>query len=69
VIDSFEGATIQGIYYCDTCDKETESNPHPRCGKKTRYHRGSPYINNDFVNFSSAFVVSSAVFIILSGFT
>jgi uncharacterized protein (TIGR00297 family) len=65
ILDSIEGATIQGIYYCVKCQKETESNPHPRCGSKTRFHRGNPYINNDFVNLSSALIVSSLVFIFI----
>lgn len=65
IIDSFEGATIQGIYYCNYCNKETESHPHhPRCGKETKHHRGYMQINNDFVNLSSAFLVSSMVFLI-----
>lgn len=65
IIDSIEGATIQGIYFCEKCNKETESNPHPRCGSKTRFHRGNGYINNDFVNLTSALLVSSLVFIIV----
>jgi uncharacterized protein (TIGR00297 family) len=65
VIDSIEGATIQGIYFCENCNKETESNPHPRCGSKTRLHRGNRYINNDFVNLTSDLLVSGLVFIIV----
>jgi uncharacterized protein (TIGR00297 family) len=68
IIDSIEGATIQGIYFCEKCNKETESNPHPRCGSKTNFHRGSRYINNDFVNLTSALLVSSLVFIIVVTF-
>lgn len=58
VIDSVEGATIQGIYYCEQCSKETESNPHPRCGSPTKLVRGSAKINNDIVNVSSAFLAT-----------
>ena len=66
IIDSFEGATIQGIYYCNNCNKETESHPHhPRCGNKTIHHRGFKQLNNDFVNLSSAFLVSGMVFLIV----
>ncbi len=65
IIDSFEGATIQGIYYCNQCNKETESHPHhPRCGSETIHRRGYMPINNDFVNLSSAFFVSGMVFLI-----
>ncbi|MFX0086624.1 MAG: DUF92 domain-containing protein [Candidatus Hodarchaeota archaeon] len=65
VIDSIEGATIQGIYYCTNCQKETESNPHPRCGSNTRLHRGNQYITNDFVNLTSALIVSFLVFLFI----
>lgn len=58
IIDSIEGATIQGIYYCNHCEKETESNPHKRCGNNTVLCRGNQQINNDFVNLSSALVIS-----------
>jgi uncharacterized protein (TIGR00297 family) len=58
VIDSIEGATIQGIYYCDHCSKETESNPHPRCGNPTTLVRGNAIINNDIVNVSSALTIT-----------
>ncbi|MFW9856860.1 MAG: DUF92 domain-containing protein [Candidatus Thorarchaeota archaeon] len=58
VVDSIEGAVIQGIYYCEQCAKETESNPHPRCGNSTTLIRGNIIINNDIVNVSSAFLVA-----------
>ncbi|MFW9995284.1 MAG: DUF92 domain-containing protein [Candidatus Odinarchaeota archaeon] len=64
-MDSIEGATIQGIYYCNHCAKETESNPHPRCGNETVYHRGFKLINNDFVNLSSALVVTLTIFLVV----
>jgi uncharacterized protein (TIGR00297 family) len=61
IIDSIEGATIQGIYYCNYCNKETESNPHPRCLKTTTLYRGNKRINNDFVNLSSALLIASCI--------
>ncbi|NPA26374.1 MAG: DUF92 domain-containing protein [Chloroflexi bacterium] len=51
VIDSLLGATVQGMYYCPTCDKETEQHPiHRRCGTRTVLRRGWPWMNNDVVN-------------------
>ncbi len=53
--DSLLGATVQGVYYCEGCQKETESQVH-RCGRETRLKRGWPWLNNDAVNFISAVV-------------
>ena len=64
MLDSIEGATIQGIYYCNYCEKETETNPHRRCGKETTLYRGNQLFNNDFVNLSSALVVSCVISLI-----
>jgi uncharacterized protein (TIGR00297 family) len=52
-IDSLMGATIQQIYYCDTCAKETERKLH-RCGTITRPLRGWSWLNNDLVNLLSS---------------
>jgi len=54
LIDSLMGATIQQIYYCDTCQKETERKIH-RCGTATRPLRGWAWLNNDLVNLLSSF--------------
>jgi uncharacterized protein (TIGR00297 family) len=53
VIDSLMGATIQQIYYCDICAKETERKVH-RCGTITRSLRGWSWMNNDLVNLLSS---------------
>ncbi len=50
LVDSLLGATVQGIYYCDTCGKETERELH-RCGNRTRRVRGWRVLNNDRVNW------------------
>lgn len=50
LFDSLLGATVQGIYYCDACDRETESPTH-RCGHAARPLRGWRWLNNDVVNF------------------
>jgi uncharacterized protein (TIGR00297 family) len=49
-VDSILGATIQGIYYCPMCEKETESSPEHHCGTRTTHLRGWHWVNNDIVN-------------------
>ncbi len=53
LLDSLLGATVQQIYYCDTCRKETERKVH-RCGTTTRPLRGWSWMNNDLVNLISS---------------
>jgi len=53
LLDSLMGATVQQIYYCDTCRKETERKIH-RCGTTTRPVRGLAWCNNDLVNLLSS---------------
>lgn len=48
--DSFLGATIQSIYYCPACKKETERHPFHTCGTATTPLRGWIWLNNDWVN-------------------
>ena len=50
--DSALGATVQGIYYCPTCQKETERHPRHSCGTPTAQVRGWRWLNNDMVNFA-----------------
>jgi uncharacterized protein (TIGR00297 family) len=52
VVDSAFGATLQAIYCCQDCQKETERHPHHTCGGKTVPFRGVPVFNNDVVNFT-----------------
>jgi uncharacterized protein (TIGR00297 family) len=49
--DSFLGATVQAIYYCPACRKETERHPLHLCGAQTRLAHGWSWLNNDLVNF------------------
>lgn len=53
LLDSLMGATVQQIYYCDSCQKETERKVH-RCGTTTRQLRGLAWFNNDLVNLLSS---------------
>jgi uncharacterized protein (TIGR00297 family) len=55
LFDSLLGATIQQLYYCDHCQKDTERKVH-RCGQVTRPWRGYAWLNNDRVNFLSSAV-------------
>lgn len=50
--DSFLGATIQAIYYCPACQKETERYPMHTCGTATLWQRGWHWLDNDWVNFA-----------------
>lgn len=54
LIDSLMGATVQSIYYCTVCQKETERTPTHTCGQPTRYLRGWRWLENDWVNFISS---------------
>ncbi len=49
LFDSLLGATVQQIYYCDVCQKDTERKIH-KCGHATRPWRGWSWLNNDLVN-------------------
>lgn len=54
LFDSLLGATVQAIYYCPVCEKETERHPEHLCGTETRYFRGWKWLTNDWVNFACA---------------
>jgi len=66
LFDSLLGATVQGIYYCDRCAKETERTRHT-CGQVTRLIRGYRWLSNDLVNLFSS-VVGSAVAVLVAWF-
>ncbi len=55
LFDSLLGATVQAIYWCDTCQKETERRLH-RCGTETRMSRGWRWLDNDLVNLFASVV-------------
>ncbi|TMD29298.1 MAG: DUF92 domain-containing protein, partial [Chloroflexi bacterium] len=50
MVDSFLGATVQAMYYCPHCQKETERRIHS-CGTETQHLRGVAWLDNDAVNF------------------
>jgi uncharacterized protein (TIGR00297 family) len=55
LFDSLLGATVQAIYRCDVCGKETERKVHG-CGTQTRLLRGWRWLDNDLVNFIASAV-------------
>lgn len=55
LFDSLLGASVQRIYWCDHCEKETERPLHS-CGVRPRPLRGWSWMNNDMVNFLSSLV-------------
>jgi len=55
LFDSLLGATVQQIYYCDVCQKDTERKLH-KCGHSTRPLRGWSWLNNDLVNLWASLV-------------
>lgn len=68
-LDSLLGATVQGIYYCPACQKETERHPLHLCGSETSLLRGWRWLNNDVVNFIASLIgaiVAVAVWNLLS---
>ena len=59
LLDSFLGATAQGIYYCEHCNERSESRLHS-CGREAEQIRGWAWLTNDGINFVSS-VVGAAV--------
>lgn len=52
LVDSLLGATIQAIYWCPQCEKETEKHPRHSCGGETTPIRGWQWMTNDLVNLA-----------------
>jgi uncharacterized protein (TIGR00297 family) len=60
LFDSLLGATVQAIYTCPACDKETERHPLHTCGAATMRLRGWRWLNNDRVNFLASLMGASS---------
>ena len=54
LFDSLLGATVQAIFWCPRCRKETERHPRHTCGTETTQVRGWKWLNNDLVNLACA---------------
>ena len=65
LVDSLLGATLQAIYHCPNCKKETEKHPLHSCGTQTTRVRGLPWLDNDWVN--TACTLAGALAAILIG--
>ena len=63
LFDSWLGATVQAVYYCDYDRKETERRVHS-CGRATRLVRGYRWIGNDVVNFLASLLGSGIALVV-----
>lgn len=61
LVDSLLGATVQAIYTCPQCAKETERHPMHTCGTPTLLLRGWRWLNNDGVNAACTLSAAAAV--------
>lgn len=52
MVDSLLGASLQVVYFCPRCEKETEKHPLHSCSERTVYRRGWKWFNNDIVNLA-----------------
>ena len=64
--DSLVGATVQGIYYCPKCGKETERYPLHSCGTQTLHRRGWRWVSNEVVNFTCSLVAALTAFLLFA---
>jgi uncharacterized protein (TIGR00297 family) len=68
LVDSLLGATLQAIYRCPNCQKETERHPLHSCGAPTVRVRGLGWLNNDWVNTACTLAGAVAALILISFF-
>ncbi|MEW6569096.1 MAG: DUF92 domain-containing protein [Chloroflexota bacterium] len=64
LFDSLLGATVQAMYFCPVCGRETERHPRHTCGAETRRIRGLAWLDNDGVNLAATIVGSWTAWII-----
>jgi uncharacterized protein (TIGR00297 family)/Raf kinase inhibitor-like YbhB/YbcL family protein len=64
LFDSYLGATVEAIYYCPACCKETERHPRHLCGTETTPLRGWRWLNNDWVNFAGSLAGAAAALLL-----
>jgi uncharacterized protein (TIGR00297 family) len=63
--DSVFGATVQEIFWCTGCERESESRVH-HCGVAAKRLRGLGGVDNDLVNFMAT-TTGAVVAVMLSG--
>ena len=66
LVDSWLGATLQAMYYCPVCQKETEKHPLHGCGTPTYQLRGWNWLNNDWVNLACTLSAAVTAILLLS---
>jgi len=69
-LDSILGATLQAIYTCPQCVRETERHPLHTCGVLTVQVRGWRWLNNDLVNLFCSLagaIVACGIWLLFSG--
>ncbi|HZQ10187.1 MAG TPA: DUF92 domain-containing protein [Anaerolineae bacterium] len=66
LFDSLLGATVQGVYFCEYDEVQTEKKIHT-CGRATRLVRGWRWLDNDIVNFTAS-VFGSLIATLLANF-
>jgi uncharacterized protein (TIGR00297 family) len=64
LVDSLLGATLQMIYYCPTCEKDTERHPKHGCGSDTVRLRGLDGFDNDMVNMTCTLVGALIIWLV-----
>jgi uncharacterized protein (TIGR00297 family) len=63
-LDSFLGASVQAIYFCPVCQKETERHPEHTCGGQTVHLRGWHWLDNEGVNFLCSLMGAFAALVV-----
>jgi uncharacterized protein (TIGR00297 family) len=56
LFDSLLGASLQAIFFCHTCQKQTERHPRHTCQSQTEHLHGWYWMNNEMVNFACSVV-------------
>jgi uncharacterized protein (TIGR00297 family) len=64
VIDTLLGAYYQQVYSCEHCGIETEKKIH--CQLPTTRIKGSPFVDNDMVNFLSGFLAALVAIVVIN---
>ncbi|NIM93597.1 MAG: DUF92 domain-containing protein [Anaerolineales bacterium] len=70
LVDSLLGASIQAMYYCPSCNKQTERHPTHTCGTDTYQIRGWSWMTNDVVNFIASMtgaIIAGIIWILAKG--
>lgn len=69
LLDSVLGATVQAMYFCPTCQRQTERHPRHTCGSDTLHRRGLRWLDNDGVNLAAALVGGAIAWITVTAFS